>query len=76
MAEAAAKGSRRDLMVAMRDRIALAVSDPKCPPRDLASLTRRLDAIAAEIESIDLRAQEEGSESDAADDDTFDPASV
>jgi hypothetical protein len=41
------------------------VSSPDCPPRDLAALTRRLQDIAKEIEAIDLRAKEEGS--DAAD---------
>ena len=65
VAQAAATGDHRALLVAMRDRIAQTVSAPDCPPRDLASLTRRLQDIAKEIESIDLRAKEEGS--DAAD---------
>ena len=60
--EAARNGSHRDLLVAMRDRIAKAVSDPDCPPRDLAALTRRLQDIAKEIEQIDLRAKEEAEE--------------
>ena len=51
----AAKGSQRELLVAMRDRIATAVTNPDCPPRDLASLTKRLADIAKEIESIDAR---------------------
>ena len=65
ISEAAATGSHRALLVAMRERIAWTVSDPACPPRDLAALTRRLQDIAKEIESIDLRAKEEGE--DAAD---------
>ena len=65
VADAAKGGSRRDLLVAMRDRIATAVSAPDCPPRDLAALTRRLQDIAKDIETIDLRAREEGA--DAAD---------
>jgi len=65
VAQAAATGTHRDLLVAMRERIAQTVSDPDCPPRDLAALTRRLQDIAKEIESIDLRAKEEGA--DAAD---------
>lgn len=52
----AAKGSQRELLVAMRDRIATAVTNPDCPPRDLASLTKRLADIAKEIEAIDARA--------------------
>lgn len=52
----AAKGTQRELLVAMRDRIATAVTAADCPPRDLASLTKRLADIAKEIESIDARA--------------------
>ena len=59
VADAAATGSHRTLQVAMRERIARTVSDPGCPPRDLAALTRRLQDIAKEIETIDLRAHEE-----------------
>lgn len=65
VAEAAEGGSHRELLVAMRERIARTVSNPDCPPRDLASLTRRLQDISKEIESLDLRAREEGA--DAAD---------
>jgi hypothetical protein len=50
----------------MRERIAKAVSDAECPPRDLASLTRRLQDISKEIESLDLRDKEEGRDSDGA----------
>lgn len=65
VAEAAASGDHRALLVSMRERIAQTVSNPDCPPRDLAALTRRLQDIAKEIEAIDLRAKEEGA--DAAD---------
>lgn len=65
VAQAAATGDHRSLLVSMRERVAQAVSDPECPPRDLASLTRRLQDIAKEIEAIDLRAKEDGA--DAAD---------
>ena len=65
VSEAAATGDHRKLLVAMRERIARTVADPDCPPRDLAALTRRLQDISKEIESIDLRLREEGA--DAAD---------
>lgn len=65
VSQAAASGDHRALLVAMRKRIADTVSNADCPPRDLAALTRRLQDIAKEIESIDLRAKEEGA--DAAD---------
>lgn len=62
VAEAAEVGDHRALLVAMRERIARAVSDPDCPPRDLAALTRRLQDIAKEIDSLDLRAKQEAKE--------------
>lgn len=75
VAEAAATGDHRALLVAMRERIAKTVSDPECPPRDLAALTRRLQDIAKEIEAIDLRAKEEGADaSDIAEDEELDAA--
>ncbi|MDV7244491.1 MULTISPECIES: hypothetical protein [Rhodococcus] len=55
VAQAAKSGSHRDLLVAMRDRIADTVTNGNCPPRDLASLTKRLQDIANEIEAIDAR---------------------
>lgn len=63
--QAAATGDHKSLLVAMRERIATAVTDPDCPPRDLAALTRRLQDISKEIEQLELRAREEGA--DAAD---------
>lgn len=73
VAQAAETGSHRALLVAMRERIARTVSNPDCPPRDLAALTRRLQDIAKEIESIDLRAKEEGADADeVADDEAWD----
>lgn len=59
VADAAKSGSRRDLLVAIRDRIAEAVTNPSCAPRDLASLTKRLQDIVNEIEAIDSRAAED-----------------
>ncbi|QDP12575.1 hypothetical protein FNU77_24095 [Prescottella equi] len=57
--QAAKSGSHRALLVSMRDRIADAVTNKDCPPRDLASLTKRLQDIANEIEAIDARAEDE-----------------
>lgn len=77
VSEAAATGNHRKLLLAMRERIAQTVADPKCPPRDLAALTRRLQDISQEIEAIDLRAREEGADADALEgDEEFDPASL
>lgn len=76
VAEAAASGDHRALLVAMRERIAQAVSAPDCPPRDLAALTRRLQDIAKEIEGIDARASEEGDDAEVVSDGEFDASAV
>ena len=52
--EAAKSGNMRDLLVAMRDKIAETI-ESGCPARELASLTRRLELIAKEIASIDAQ---------------------
>lgn len=72
VAQAAASGDHRALLVAMRERIAVTVSNPDCPPRDLAALTRRLQDIAKEIEAMDLRAKEEAQEGAILDDEAWD----
>jgi hypothetical protein len=72
VAEAAESGNHRDLLVAMRERIAKTVSNPDCPPRDLAALTRRLQDIAKEIEAIDLRVKEEAREDGVTPDEEWD----
>lgn len=56
--EAAEDGTRRDLLVALRSRIARTVHASDTPARDLAALSRRLLEISKEIEALD--AEEEG----------------
>jgi hypothetical protein len=74
--EAARSGDRRALLVAMRDRIASTVEDPSCPPRDLAALTRRLQDVAKEIETIDQQSAGEHSVVADTDDEPFDAATL
>lgn len=69
--QAAADGTKRELLVAMRDRIAKSVEDPKCPPRDLASLSRRLMELAKEIEALE---PEDGAGDGSSDGETPDEA--
>jgi hypothetical protein len=76
VAQAAATGDHRALLVAMRERIATSVSSADCPPRDLAALTRRLQDIAKEIEALDLRAKEEAHEDDGAEPEEWDDAAL
>ena len=75
--QAAAGGDTRELLVAMRDRIAVAVEDPTTPARDLAALTKRLSDVALSIAAIDAAGEQEAN-SDAAEveDGDFDAASV
>jgi hypothetical protein len=72
VSQAAASGSHRDLLVAMRTRIAKTIEDPKCPPRDLASLSRRLQDVAREIEELDARTDDDITHASGTADDAFD----
>lgn len=74
--QAAESGDHRSLLVAMRERIAKAVADPNCPPRDLAALTRRLQDIAKEIEAIDLAQKQEAEDGGHAEDEAFDATAI
>ena len=74
--KAASEGSRRDLLVAMRSRVATAVEDPNTPARDLAALTRRLMEIAKDIEAIDAALKQEGRDADASADEEFDASAL
>ena len=65
--EAAEEGSTRDLLVAMRSRIAQAVGDPETPARDLAALTKRLVEVVRDIEAIDAREEEAESHAEVSD---------
>jgi hypothetical protein len=57
---AAATGTRRDLLIAMRERVATAVEAQETPARDLAALTRRLMEISREIEALNASDDEGG----------------
>jgi hypothetical protein len=64
---AAEEGSTRDLLVAMRTRIAQAVGDADTPARDLAALTKRLVEVVRDIEAIDARTEEAESHAEVSD---------
>lgn len=65
--EAAQGGTTRELLAATRDRIAVAVEDPNTPARDLAALSKRLMETVREIEAIDAREQEAGTDAEVED---------
>jgi len=54
---AADSGVRRDLLVALRARIAADIDNQNTPPRDLAALSRRLLEIVKDIEALDAEAR-------------------
>ena len=58
VAEAAALNDHRELLVALRSRVAAAVQSPNCPPVALAALSRQLGSISKELALIDARAED------------------
>lgn len=77
VSEAATKGSTRDLLVAMRDRIAKAVENEKTAAKDLAALSNRLMQIVRDIEAIDAReGQEDADRANDVEDGKFDASAV
>lgn len=75
--EAADAGTTRELLVAMRGRLATAVENPNTPARDLAALSKRLVEVVRDIEAIDARAEQEASESASSTSDAaFDAAAI
>ena len=75
--DAAKAGSTRELLVAMRDRVAKDVQNENTPARDLAALTKRLMEIVRDIEAIDARAEQEASEGAAkVEDGEFDASAI
>jgi hypothetical protein len=53
--QAASEGTHRELLVALRARIAAAVASPSCNPVALAALSRQLVLLSKEISVIDAR---------------------
>lgn len=74
--EAADSGTTRELLAAMRGRIARAVEDPNTPARDLAALTKRLVEVVRDIEAIDARIEESGGAGGDVQDGIFDASAV
>lgn len=76
VSQAAESGTTRELLVAMRSRIARAVEDSGTPARDLAALTKRLVEVVRDIEAIDARQEQEATRHAAATDGVFDASAV
>lgn len=76
VSEAADAGTTRELLVAMRTRIAKAVEDPNTPARDLAALTKRLVEVVRDIEAIDVREEQEAESHGYVADEAFDSSAI
>ena len=75
VSSASSEGTRRDVLVAMRARIATAVDDPNTPARDLAALTKRLIEVVKEIDAMDA-ADQEAQADGPVEDEAFDASAV
>jgi hypothetical protein len=73
--DAASKGTPRELLVAMRDRIAEELDSRATLARDLASLSKRLMELQREIQAIDAREEQESS-GRVVPDESFDASAV
>jgi len=73
--EAVEAGDRLAELVAMHRRLARALDDPQCPPREMASLSRRQMEIGREIDAMKaVRRDEDGEQ--PVEDEALDPAAV
>ncbi len=52
LAAITAAGDRGASLRALRDRLAGAIDDPSCPPRDLAALSRQLTLVLGELDRL------------------------
>ena len=74
--QAATSGTKRELLVAMRDRLAKDVENSNTAARDLAALSKRLLEVVNDIEAIDAREREDGSANGDVPDEAFDASAV
>lgn len=74
--QAAENGTTRELLVAMRTRIAKAVEDMNTPARELAALTKRLTEVVRDIEAIDVREEQEAKRGNDVTDEAFDSEAI
>lgn len=75
VADAAAGGDRRALLVALRDRIAPVLDGPETHPRDLNVLSGRLLEVVRELEELDVRHENEAAALTVVDD-AFDSQAI
>lgn len=76
VSEAAKSGTHRELLVAMRDRIAETVTKADCPPRELGVLTKRLQDIVKDIATLDATTPPPMQSADDSTDDKYDASVI
>jgi hypothetical protein len=69
-------GTPRELLVALRNRIASAVEDANTPARDLAALIKRLIEVVHDVEAIDARDEQGATKRADAQDEAFDASAI
>jgi hypothetical protein len=74
VSEAAERGTHRQLLEALRDKIAKTIEGGNCHPRDLATLSYRLQVIAKELSAIDAHDIDEIGEAAQTPDEAWDGA--
>lgn len=73
---AARDGSDLEFLMSIRDRVADQVADVTCPPRELASLTKRLEEIRKQIGVERARLREEAVDAADAPDEKWDETAI
>ena len=74
--EAAESDDPKDMLLALRDRLARTIDDPNTPARDLAALTRRVQEINRELAASAERAREEAEGGKPSDDEAWDEEAI
>lgn len=74
--EAAEAGDWLAELEAIHRRLARALDDPNCPPRDMAALSRRQLEIGREIAAVKAVAERDGDGEQPREDEELDPAAI
>lgn len=74
--EAAEAGDWLAELEAIHRRLAKALDDPNCPPRDMAALSRRQLEIGREIAAVKATAERDGDGEQPREDEELDPAAI
>lgn len=76
VAQAAADGDIRGMLIGSRLQVAAAIDHPDTPKRDLAALTRRLIELNKDIEAMDARDEDQAEVGAGSVDESFDASSL